>query len=208
LDGLSKRQQKIMEYIIAQVQEKGYPPSVREIGEAVGLSSSSTVHAHLAKLEQLGYIRRDPTKPRAIEVLVGSAVENQVDYYQELINIPVVGTVTAGVPILATQNIEEYFPLPRNFTRCDDVFMLKIKGDSMINAGIFDGDLVVVSKESAAMVNGEIVVAMLDDEATVKRFYKEKNKIRLQPENDKYEPIYANDVKVLGKVVGLVRKFH
>jgi repressor LexA len=197
-----------MEYIIAQVQEKGYPPSVREIGEAVGLSSSSTVHAHLAKLEQLGYIRRDPTKPRAIEVLVGQMNENQADYYQELINIPVVGTVTAGVPVLATQNIEEYFPLPRNFTKSEDVFMLKIKGDSMINAGIFDGDLVVVSKESAAMVNGEIVVAMLDDEATVKRFYKEKNKIRLQPENEKYEPIYATDVKVLGKVVGLVRKFH
>jgi repressor LexA len=208
LDELSKRQKNIMEYIIAQVQEKGYPPSVREIGEAVGLSSSSTVHAHLAKLEQLGYIRRDPTKPRAIEVLVGQMNENQADYYQELINIPVVGTVTAGVPVLATQNIEEYFPLPRNFTKSEDVFMLKIKGDSMINAGIFDGDLVVVSKESAAMVNGEIVVAMLDDEATVKRFYKEKNKIRLQPENEKYEPIYATDVKVLGKVVGLVRKFH
>jgi repressor LexA len=208
LDELTTRQRNIMEYIIAEVQQKGYPPSVREIGEAVGLSSSSTVHAHLAKLEQLGYIRRDPTKPRAIEVLVGGMAENQIDYYQELINIPVVGTVTAGVPILATQNIEEYFPLPRNFTKSEDIFMLRIKGDSMINAGIFDGDLVVVSKESAGVVNGEIVVAMLDDEATVKRFYKEKNKIRLQPENDKYEPIYATDVKVLGKVVGLVRKFH
>jgi repressor LexA len=208
LDELTARQRNIMEYIIAEVQQKGYPPSVREIGEAVGLSSSSTVHAHLAKLEQLGYIRRDPTKPRAIEVLVGGMTENQIDYYQELINIPVVGTVTAGVPILATQNIEEYFPLPRNFTKSEDVFMLKIKGDSMINAGILDGDLVVVSKESAGLANGEIVVAMLGDEATVKRFYKEKNKVRLQPENEKYEPIYATDVKVLGKVVGLVRKFH
>jgi repressor LexA len=208
LDELTARQRNIMQFIISEVQQKGYPPSVREIGEAVGLSSSSTVHAHLAKLEQLGYIRRDPTKPRAIEVLIGGATDNQVDYYQELINIPVVGTVTAGAPILATQNIEDYFPLPRNFTKSEDVFMLKIKGDSMVNAGIFEGDLVVVSKNSAGLTNGEIVVAMLEDEATVKRFYKEKNRIRLQPENEKYEPIYATDVKVLGKVVGLVRKFH
>jgi repressor LexA len=197
-----------MQYIIDEVQKKGYPPSVREIGEAVGLSSSSTVHAHLSKLVRLGYLRRDPTKPRAIEVLVGGAADTQIDYYQELINIPVVGTVTAGTPILATQNIEDYFPLPRNFTKSEDVFMLKVKGDSMINAGILDGDLAVVSKESAGLTNGEIVVAMLEDEATVKRFYKEKNRIRLQPENEKYEPIYATDVKVLGKVIGLVRKFH
>jgi repressor LexA len=208
LDELTPRQRKIMEYIVAKIQKKGYPPSVREIGAAVGLSSSSTVHAHLSKLEQLGYLRRDPTKPRAIEVLVGGMAEKLSDYYQELINIPVVGTVTAGTPILATQNIEEYFPLPRNFTRCEDVFMLKVKGDSMINAGIFEGDLVVVSKEAAALTNGEIVVAMLEDEATVKRFYKEQNQVRLQPENEKYEPIYATNVTVLGKVVGLVRKFH
>jgi repressor LexA len=208
LDELTPRQRKIMECIVAKIQKKGYPPSVREIGAAVGLSSSSTVHAHLSKLEQLGYLRRDPTKPRAIEVLVGGMTEKLIDYYQELINIPVVGTVTAGMPILATQNIEEYFPLPRNFAKCEDVFMLKVKGDSMINAGIFEGDLVVVSKEAAGLTNGEIVVAMIEDEATVKRFYKEKNQIRLQPENEKYEPIYAADVTVLGKVVGLVRKFH
>jgi repressor LexA len=208
LDELTARQRNIMQYIIDEVQKKGYPPSVREIGEAVGLSSSSTVHAHLSKLVRLGYLRRDPTKPRAIEVLVGGAADTQIDYYQELINIPVVGTVTAGTPILATQNIEDYFPLPRNFTKSEDVFMLKVKGDSMINAGILDGDLAVVSKESAGLTNGEIVVAMLEDEATVKRFYKEKNRIRLQPENEKYEPIYATDVKVLGKVIGLVRKFH
>jgi len=208
LDELTARQRKIMDYIISEVQQKGYPPSVREIGEAVGLSSSSTVHAHLAKLEQLGYLRRDPTKPRAIEVLVGGSADEQVDFHPELVHVPIVGTVTAGVPILASQNIDEYFPLPRNYTKTDEDFMLKIKGDSMINAGIFDGDLVIVSRQNSGIANGEIVVAMLEDEATVKRFYKEKNQIRLQPENDKYEPIYASDVTVLGKVVGLVRKFH
>ncbi|HYH04511.1 MAG TPA: transcriptional repressor LexA [Bacillota bacterium] len=208
MDELTARQRKIMDYIISEVQQKGYPPSVREIGEAVGLSSSSTVHAHLAKLEQLGYLRRDPTKPRAIEVLVGGSADEQVDFHPELVHVPIVGTVTAGVPILASQNIDEYFPLPRNYTKTDEDFMLKIKGDSMINAGIFDGDLVIVSRQNSGIANGEIVVAMLEDEATVKRFYKEKNQIRLQPENDKYEPIYASDVTVLGKVVGLVRKFH
>ena len=208
MDELTARQRKIMDYIISEVQQKGYPPSVREIGEAVGLSSSSTVHAHLAKLEQLGYLRRDPTKPRAIEVLIGQAVDERVNFHPELVHVPIVGTVTAGVPILANQNIEEYFPLPRDYTKTDEDFMLKIKGDSMINAGIYDGDLVIVSKQTSGIANGEIVVAMLEDEATVKRFYKEKNKIRLQPENDQYEPIYATDVAILGKVVGLVRKFH
>lgn len=199
-----------MNYIIAEVQQKGYPPSVREIGEAVGLSSSSTVHAHLAKLEQMGYIRRDPTKPRAIEILIGGPSEdnNSGALLEGLVRLPVLGTVTAGAPILAAQNIEEYYPLPRDFTRSDEDFMLKIKGDSMINAGIFDGDLVIVSKQSSSFVNGEIVVALLEDEATVKRFYKEANRIRLQPENEKYEPIYATDVQILGKVVGLIRKFH
>jgi repressor LexA len=208
MDELTARQRKIMEYIISEVQLKGYPPSVREIGEAVGLSSSSTVHAHLEKLEQLGYLRRDPTKPRAIEVLAGGAVDERVDFYKEMVNIPVVGTVTAGVPILAEQNINDYFPLPRDFTNTEEAFMLKIKGDSMINAGIFDGDLVIVSKQSGGVNNGEIVVALLEDEATVKRFYKEKHQIRLQPENESYDPIYAADVKILGKVIGLVRKIH
>jgi repressor LexA len=208
MDELTARQRKIMEYIISEVQSKGYPPSVREIGEAVGLSSSSTVHAHLEKLEQLGYLRRDPTKPRAIEVLTGGAADERIDFYKTMVNVPVVGTVTAGVPILAEQNINDYFPLPRDFTNTAEVFMLKIKGDSMINAGIFDGDLVIVSKQSGGVTNGEIVVALLEDEATVKRFYKEKNQIRLQPENERYEPIYATDVKILGKVIGLVRKIH
>jgi len=197
-----------MEYIISEVQQKGYPPSVREIGEAVGLSSSSTVHAHLAKLEQLGYIRRNPTKPRAIEILIGGVVNDLPNYHHQLVQVPIVGTVTAGAPILADQNIEEYFPLPRDYTRTDEDFMLKIKGDSMINAGIFDGDLVIVSRQNSGIANGDIVVALLEDEATVKRFYREKNQIRLQPENEKYEPIYATEVRILGKVIGLVRKFH
>lgn len=209
MDELSERQRQILEYIIAEVQQKGYPPSVREIGEAVGLSSSSTVHAHLARLEELGYLRRDPTKPRAIEVLSGG-IDNAdlVGFHKDLVNIPVVGTVTAGAPIFAAENIQDYFPLPRDFTRSDSVFMLRIKGDSMINAGIFDGDLVVVSNDSHSATNGDIVVALLEDEATVKTFYKEKNAIRLQPENDKYDPIISDNVQILGKVIGLVRKIH
>jgi repressor LexA len=210
MDDLSERQRQILEYIMAEVQQKGYPPSVREIGEAVGLSSSSTVHAHLARLEEMGYLRRDPTKPRAIEVLIGGGIDNAdlIGFQKDLINIPVVGTVTAGAPILATENIQDYFPLPRDFTRTESAFMLRIKGDSMINAGIYDGDLVVVSNNSHSATNGDIVVALLEDEATVKTFYKEKNAIRLQPENDKYEPIITDNVQILGKVVGLVRKIH
>lgn len=209
MDELSERQRQILEYIINEVQQKGYPPSVREIGEAVGLSSSSTVHAHLARLEELGYLRRDPTKPRAIEVLIGNNYDSELPAFQrDLVNIPVVGTVTAGAPILASENIQDYFPLPRDFTRTDAVFMLRVKGDSMINAGIYDGDLVVVSNEHRSANNGDIVVALLEDEATVKRFFKEKNAIRLQPENEKYEPIISDNVQILGKVVGLVRKIH
>jgi len=209
VDELSKRQRQILEYIINEVQQKGYPPSVREIGEAVGLSSSSTVHAHLAQLEKLGYLRRDPTKPRAIEVLIGNDRDSELpDFQRDLVNIPVVGTVTAGAPILASENIQDYFPLPRDFTRTDSVFMLRVKGDSMINAGIYDGDLVVVSNEHRSADNGDIVVALLEDEATVKRFYREKNAIRLQPENDRYEPIITDNVQILGKVIGLVRKIH
>lgn len=208
MEELSERQQEIMDYILSEVQRKGYPPSVREIGEAVGLSSSSTVHAHLEKLEELGYIRRDPTKPRAIEVLIGSGADwEQTKMAKNLINVPIVGTVTAGAPILAAQNIQDYFPLPHDFTRREDVFMLRVKGDSMINAGIYDGDLVIVNQEPNAS-NGDIVVALLDDEATVKRFYKERDQIRLQPENDSYAPIFSAAVQIVGRVIGLVRKFH
>ena len=209
MEDLTTRQREIMEFILSELQKKGYPPSVREIGEAVGLSSSSTVHAHLEKLEELGYLRRDPTKPRALEVLIGAAevTPERLNPFKNLINVPLVGAVTAGEPILAEQNIQDYFPLPRDFARREDLFMLRIKGDSMINAGIFDGDLVIVEQEATAK-NGEIVVALLDDEATVKRFYKETNQVRLQPENDRYEPIYASEVQILGRVVGLIRKIH
>jgi repressor LexA len=207
MDDLTERQQEIMDFILSEVDKKGYPPSVREIGEAVGLSSSSSVHAQLEKLEQLGYLRRDPTKPRAIEVLYGGSVSYHEKFFKDLINVPIVGSVTAGVPILAEQNIQDYFPIPKDFTRTEDVFMLRVKGESMINAGIFDGDLVIVNKDTTAN-NGEIVVALLNDEATVKRFYKEQNHVRLQPENDCFEPIITTNVQILGKVVGLVRKFH
>lgn len=204
MEDLSARQQEILEFILKEVQSKGYPPSVREIGEAVGLSSSSSVHAQLEKLEQLGYLRRDPTKPRAIEVLSSNDL---IVNFKNLISVPVVGTVTAGEPILAEQNVQDYFPLPRDFARTEEVFMLRVKGDSMINAGIFDGDLVVVARDSS-VINGDIVVALLSDEATVKRFFREQSYIRLQPENESYEPIISTDVQILGKVVGLVRKIH
>jgi repressor LexA len=207
MDDLTERQQEIMDFILKEVKKKGYPPSVREIGEAVGLSSSSSVHAQLEKLEQQGYLRRDPTKPRAIEVLYGGSDSYHDHLFKDMINVPIVGAVTAGEPILAEQNIQDYFPIPKDFTRTEDVFMLRVKGESMIKAGIFDGDLVIVNRDTTA-INGEIVVALLDDHATVKRFYKEQNHIRLQPENEQYEPIIANDVQILGKVIGLVRKFH
>ncbi|MGE5583604.1 MAG: transcriptional repressor LexA [Bacillota bacterium] len=207
MDDLTERQREILDFILSEVEKKGYPPSVREIGEAVGLSSSSSVHAQLEKLEQLGYLRRDPTKPRAIEVLYNSGGSFSDRLVKDLIQVPIVGAVTAGEPILAEQNIQDYFPIPRDFTHTEDVFMLRVKGDSMINAGIFDGDLVIVNRDSTAN-NGEIVVALFEDEATVKRFYKEPNYIRLQPENDRYQPIISDRIQILGKVVGLVRKFH
>ncbi|MER2105722.1 MAG: transcriptional repressor LexA [Solibacillus sp.] len=200
---VSKRQEAILAFIKEEVRTKGYPPSVREIGEAVGLASSSTVHGHLARLESKGFIRRDPTKPRAIEIL------NQDDraiLKQEVIHVPLIGKVTAGVPISAIQDIQEYFPLPNTYaTSADDLFMLEIMGESMIEAGILNGDYVIV-KKTASAENGEIVVAMTeDDEATVKRFYKEKTHFRLQPENSSMDPIYVNQVTILGKVVGLYR---
>lgn len=200
----SKRQNDILSFIKEEVRTKGYPPSVREIGEAVGLASSSTVHGHLARLEAKGLIRRDPTKPRAIEILDQADVSGLQK--TDVIHVPLIGKVTAGSPITAIENIEEYFPLPNTYGNADDhIFMLEIMGESMIEAGILDGDYVIVKKTSSAE-NGEIVVAMTeDDEATVKRFYKEKTHFRLQPENSSMDPIYVNQVTILGKVVGLYR---
>lgn len=201
---LTDRQKDIFQYIKRSVNDKGYPPSVREIGNAVGLQSSSTVHGHLAKLETKGYIKRDPTKPRAIEFVQASD-----DNSSPVIHVPVLGKVTAGLPITAVENVEEYFPLPEHFTanHNSEIFLLNVVGDSMIDAGIHDGDRVIVRKQNIAH-NGEIIVAMTeDDEATVKRFYKEKGYYRLQPENTTMEPIYLDNVIVLGKVVGLFREF-
>lgn len=203
---LTKRQNEIFEYIKQTVQSKGYPPSVREIGEAVGLASSSTVHGHLSRLEEKGYIRRDPTKPRAIEI-VSEQLGESINM-EETIHVPVIGKVTAGVPISAVENVEEYFPLPEHFTSThnSDIFILNVVGESMIEAGILDGDKVIVRSQTIAE-NGDIIVAMTEEnEATVKRFYKEKNRYRLQPENSTLEPIYLDNVTVLGKVVGLFRE--
>lgn len=202
---LSPRQQAILDYIQKEVEEKGYPPSVREIGEAVGLASSSTVHGHLARLEKKGYIRRDPTKPRAIELLKRDDLP--VKRSVETVMVPLVGKVTAGEPITAIENIEDYYPLPRRMVGDDQtVFLLSIQGDSMMNAGILDGDYVVVRQQPTAN-NGDIVVAMTHDgEATVKRFFKEANHIRLQPENDRLSPILLPSVTILGKVISLIRE--
>ncbi|HEY8529872.1 MAG TPA: transcriptional repressor LexA [Paenibacillaceae bacterium] len=202
---MSQRQQAILDFIKASVRERGYPPSVREIGEAVGLASSSTVHGHLDRLEKKGLIRRDPTKPRAIEILDD---DSRANFALSVRQVPLVGKVTAGAPITATENIEDYFPLPVHLVGDQEVFMLSVQGDSMIEAGIFDGDYVIVRQQPTAN-NGDIVVAMTEDgEATVKTFYKEKDHIRLQPENSSMEPIRLKDVTILGKVIGLIRRFH
>ncbi|TCL35926.1 repressor LexA [Anaerospora hongkongensis] len=196
---INNRQKQILKHIKDTLRSKGYPPSVREIGEAVGLSSSSTVHGHLAKLEELGFIKRDPTKPRAIDVL------DEAPWRQKsLTPIPLIGKVTAGQPILAIENIEETYPLPTELVGEAETFMLTVQGDSMINAGILDGDLIIVRVQRSAN-NGDIIVAMIDEEATVKRFYKEHDRIRLQPENPAYEPIFSRDVTILGKVIGVFR---
>lgn len=204
MKSISKKQMEILDYIKEKVHDKGYPPSVREICEAVSLKSTSTVHGHLTKLEDLGFIRRDLTKPRAIEIL-GDNDFDMEDLHPETNYIPVVGQVTAGVPILAVENIEEEFPMPASMTSNGDFFMLRVKGDSMIEAGILDRDYVLVKQQSEA-INGEIVVAMVEDSATVKRFFKESNRFRLQPENQTMSPIYANEVSVLGIVKGVFRK--
>lgn len=199
---LSKRQQDIIDFIKREVNTKGYPPSVREIGDAVGLASSSTVHGHLERLEKKGLIRRDPTKPRAIEVLYND--EPPVPK-QDTVQVPVIGKVTAGQPITAVENIEEYFPIPASMAANDEVFILNVIGDSMIDAGILDGDKVIVRQQRTAD-NGDIIVAMTeDDEATVKRFFRENNYIRLQPENPNMEPIILGNCVILGKVIGVFR---
>ena len=199
---LTARQKQILAYIKDTLRAKGYPPSVREIGAAVDLRSSSTVHSHLTKLEEMGFLRRDPTKPRALEVL-GESSWRQEDF----VSVPLVGRVTAGQPILAVENIEETYPLPSSLIGSnEDVFMLTVQGESMINAGIFDGDYVLVRKQKNA-ANHDIVVALLDkEEATVKRFFKESDRIRLQPENDFMSPIYSRNVMILGKVIGVFRR--
>ncbi|MBR2756688.1 MAG: transcriptional repressor LexA [Exiguobacterium sp.] len=203
---MSARQQQILDFIKDEVRAKGYPPSVREIGEAVGLASSSTVHGHLDRLEKRGLIRRDKTKPRAIEILTEDmpTVEEQ----ESVMYVPVIGKVTAGTPITAIENVEEHFPLPAHIVGSDNVYMLTVSGDSMINAGILDGDRVLVRQQSTAD-NGEIVVAMTEEgEATVKRIYKEASKVRLQPENDELEAMYFDNVSILGKVIGVYRTIH
>ncbi|WP_282935477.1 transcriptional repressor LexA [Paenibacillus sp. RC67] len=204
---LSNRQLAILEFIKNEVKDKGYPPSVREIGEAVGLASSSTVHGHLERLEKKGLIRRDPTKPRAIEITDGSSTEGS-QFALSVSRVPLIGRVTAGVPITATENIEDYFPLPTHYVGDHNVFMLSVIGNSMIDAGIHNGDYVIVRQQQSAN-NGDIVVAMTeDDEATVKRFFKEKDHIRLQPENSTMEPLRLKHVTILGRVVGVFRDIH
>lgn len=210
---LNHREEAVLNVIIENVKSKGYPPSVREIGEAVGLSSSSTVHSYLKRLEQKGYLRRDPTKPRAIEVIgldngdgaASDAADTQLFNQEELVSIPVLGEVAAGLPLLAVENYDDRVTLPRSLTGYGEFFMLTVRGESMIEAGILPGDLVLVRRQESVN-NGEIAVALLEDEATVKTFYKEKHGIRLQPENSHMAPIYVRDVKILGKVVGLIRK--
>lgn len=197
---ISKKQEEILEYIKSQILERGFPPAVREICDAVNLKSTSSVHSHLETLEKNGYIRRDPTKPRAIEILDDSF--NLVR--REMVQIPMVGRVAAGEPILAEQNIEEYFPLPMDYMPNKQLFMLQVKGESMINAGILSGDYVVVEQQNYAS-NGDMVVAMIEDGATVKTFYKEDGHIRLQPENDYMEPFILPDVEILGKVTAVLR---
>jgi repressor LexA len=199
---ISDKQKEILEFMKEEILNKGYPPTVRDICEAVHLKSTSSVHSHLETLEKNGYIRRDPTKPRAIEIID----ENFNLTRREMVNVPLVGKVAAGEPILAVENIESYFPVPAEYMPNAESFMLKVKGESMINAGIFDGDQILVERRETAR-NGEIVVALVDDSATVKTFYKEGDHIRLQPENDTMDPIIVPDCAILGKVFGVFRFF-
>ena len=197
---ITDKQREILEYIKKEILNRGYPPTVRDICEAVNLKSTSSVHSHFETLEKNGYIRRDPTKPRAIEIVD----DNFNLTRREFANVPLIGQVAAGQPLLAVENIESYFPIPTEFMPNAESFMLKVKGESMINAGIFDGDNILVEK-CDNVHNGDIVVALIDDSATVKTFYKEDGHIRLQPENDTMDPIIVPDCKIVGKVVGVVR---
>lgn len=199
---ITGKQEEILNYIKNEILERGFPPTVREICQTVGLKSTSSVHSHLESLEKNGYIRRDPTKPRAIEILD----ESFSMLRRELVNVPVVGTVAAGQPILAEQNIDSYFPIPAEYMPNEQSFILRVKGESMINAGIMDGDRVIVRQQSTAQ-NGDMVVALVEDSATVKTFYKENGHFRLQPENDAMEPIIVDEVQILGKVFGVFRFF-
>ena len=199
---ITSKQKEILEFMKNEILSKGYPPAVREICEAVNLKSTSSVHSHLETLEKNGYIRRDPAKPRAIEI-----VDDNFNFARrEIVNVPIVGTVTAGQPILAVENIESYFPIPMDYMPNQETFMLKVKGESMINAGIFDGDTILVQKQSHAK-NGDFVVALIEDSVTVKTFYIENDYYRLQPENDYMDPIIVPEVEILGKVIGLFRMF-
>ena len=210
---LNKREKAILKFIEKKIKEYGYPPSVREIGKAVGLSSTATVHGYLAKLREKGYIKKEDKKGRTLKLLKGGDGEKiqnepaQKNYYaeKELIDIPLVGKITAGMPILAVENVTDTFPIPIDFVGNSECFMLTVRGESMINAGILDGDYILVRKQSDA-INGQIVVALIEDEATVKTFYKEKDHIRLQPENPTMDPIIVPDCKILGKVIGVFRK--
>ncbi|MEY8516106.1 transcriptional repressor LexA [Lachnospiraceae bacterium 29-84] len=199
---ISDKQREILEYIKSEILNRGYPPAVRDICEAVHLKSTSSVHSHLETLEKNGYIRRDPTKPRAIEIMDDSF--NMVR--REMVNVPVLGRVAAGEPLLAVENIESYFPIPAEFMPKQQAFILHVKGDSMINAGILDGDNILVQSQQTAE-NGDMVVALLDDSATVKTFYKENGCFRLQPENDTMDPIIVKECNILGKVFGVMRIF-
>lgn len=199
---ISSKQQEILSFVKDEILSKGYPPSVREICAAVNLKSTSSVFSHLETLEKNGYIRRDPTKPRTIEILDDSFNTRR----REVVSVPVVGQITAGQPILAVQNIENYFPVPSEYMPKQECFMLRVKGESMINAGILDKDTIIVERVQDAK-NGDIVVALIDDSATVKTFYKENGHIRLQPENDHMDPIIVDDCKILGKVFGVFRFF-
>ncbi len=199
---ISDKQREILEYIKSEILNRGYPPAVRDICEAVHLKSTSSVHSHLETLEKNGYIRRDPTKPRAIEIIDDTFNLSR----REVVNVPLLGRVAAGEPLLAVENIESYFPIPSEYMPAEESFMLRIKGESMVNAGIFDGDNILVKRQSTAS-DGDIVVALVDDSATVKTFYKEDEHYRLQPENDTMEPIIVEECTVLGKVFGVFRFF-
>ncbi len=209
---LGKREKAILKFIEKQIQVNSYPPSVREIGKAVGLKSTATVHGYLAKLEEKGYIKKESQKGRTLKLLKGGLIENKnqtsmKEFYsgKEMVEVPVIGKITAGAPILAVENVTDTFPIPIDFVGNSESFMLTVRGESMIEAGILDGDYILVRKQNTAN-NGEIVVALIEDEATVKTFYKEKDHIRLQPENSTMDPIIVPDCKILGKVSGVFRK--